>query len=102
MRDIIVEYDDFEKQKLLESFISFFRYVKGYADWTDEEIVLSMNEGDLKEFIEWASKVFGLKVKSQKEEKIREYIMSRNIRYDLVGEDLLAILNDEYDDEEEV
>lgn len=38
---------------------------------------------------------------TEKEEKIREYIMSRNIRYDLVGEDLLAILNDEYDDEDE-
>ena len=43
-----------------------------------------------------------IKVESQKEDKIRQYIMNRNIRYDLVGEDLLAILNDEYDDEEEV
>lgn len=30
-----------------------------------------------------------------KEDKIREYIMSRNIQYDLVGEDLLAILDEE-------
>ena len=30
-----------------------------------------------------------------KEDKIREYITSRNIQYDLVGEDLLAILNEE-------
>lgn len=42
-----------------------------------------------------------IKVESQKEDKIRQYIMNRNIRYDLVGEDLLAILNDEYDDEDE-
>lgn len=40
-----------------------------------------------------------IKVESQKEEKIREYIMSRNIRYDLVGEDLLDILNDEEEEE---
>ena len=30
-----------------------------------------------------------------KEDKIREYITSRNIQYDLVGEDLLAILDEE-------
>ena len=30
-----------------------------------------------------------------KEDKIREYIMSRDIQYDLVGEDLLAILDEE-------
>ena len=30
-----------------------------------------------------------------KEDKIREYITSRNIQYDLVGEDLLEILNEE-------
>ena len=30
-----------------------------------------------------------------KEDKIREYIMSRNIQYDLVGEDLLEILDEE-------
>lgn len=36
-----------------------------------------------------------IKVESQKEDKIRQYIMNRNIRYDLVGEDLLAILDEE-------
>ena len=30
-----------------------------------------------------------------KEDKIREYIMSRNIQYDLVGEDILKILDEE-------
>ena len=30
-----------------------------------------------------------------KEDKIREYITNRNIQYDLVGEDLLAILDEE-------
>ena len=33
--------------------------------------------------------------KKSKEDKIREYILSRNIQYDLVGEDLLAILDEE-------
>ena len=35
------------------------------------------------------------KPKKTKEDKIREYITSRNIQYDLVGEDLLAILDEE-------
>ena len=30
-----------------------------------------------------------------KAEQVKEYIMSRNIQYDLVGEDLLEILNEE-------
>lgn len=34
-----------------------------------------------------------------KEDKIREYIMRRNIQFDLVGEDLLAILDDKYEEE---
>ena len=36
-----------------------------------------------------------IKVESQKEDKLRQYIMNRNIRYDLVGEDLLSILDEE-------
>ena len=57
MKDIIVKYYDFEKQKLWESFMAFFRYVKGYEDWTDEQIAISMNNDDLKEYIEWIKKV---------------------------------------------
>ena len=59
MKDIIVKYYDFEKQKLWESFMAFFRYVKGYEDWTDEQIATSMNNDDLKEYIEWVKKVLG-------------------------------------------
>lgn len=33
--------------------------------------------------------------KKSKEDKIREYILSRNIQYDLVGEDILKILDEE-------
>lgn len=35
------------------------------------------------------------KPKKTKEDKIREYIMSRNIQYDLVREDILKILDEE-------
>lgn len=59
MKEIIVEYYDIEKQKLWESFMAFFRYVKGYEDWTDEQIAISMNNDDLKEYIEWVKKVLG-------------------------------------------
>jgi hypothetical protein len=59
MKEIIVEYYDIEKQKLWESFMAFFRYVKGYEDWTDEQIAISMNNDDLREYIEWVKKVLG-------------------------------------------
>ena len=36
-----------------------------------------------------------INISKTKEDKIREYIMSRNIQYDLVGEDLLEILDEE-------
>ena len=62
MQEIIVEYNDFENQKLWESFIAFFRYVKGYDDWTDEQIALSMNKDDFKEYCEWAKGILGIEV----------------------------------------
>lgn len=57
MKDIIIKYDALENQRLWESFMAFFRYVKGYTDWNEEEIALSMNKDDFNEFIEWARKV---------------------------------------------
>ena len=57
MKDIVIEFDKLEEQKLWESFKAFFRYVKGYTDWTGEEIATSMNNGDLKEYCEWVMKV---------------------------------------------
>lgn len=57
MKDIIVEYNNFEEQKLWESFTAFFRNIKGYNNWTDEEIARSMNNDDIKEYIEWVKEV---------------------------------------------
>lgn len=59
MKDIIIKYDKQEEQYLWNSFIYFFRNVKGYEDWTDEQIAISMNNDDLKEYCEWAMKVLG-------------------------------------------
>ena len=59
MKNIIIKYDDIENQYLWESFMCFFRNVKGYSDWTDEQIALSMNNDDLKEYCEWTIKVLG-------------------------------------------
>lgn len=59
MKDIIIKYDNQEDQKLWESFLSFFRNVKGYLDWTDEEIATSINNDDLKEYCEYVMKVLG-------------------------------------------
>ena len=63
MKDIVVEYDKFEEQELWKAFTSFFRYVKGYSDWTDEEIALSMNIDDFNEFVKWAKWVLDLEEK---------------------------------------
>ena len=59
MKDIIIEYDNQEEQYLWNSFVYFFRNVKGYSDWTDEQIAISMNNDDLKEYCEWTMKVLG-------------------------------------------
>lgn len=59
MKDIVVEYNKEEEQKLWESFMAFFRNIKGYDTWTDEEIATSMNNDDLKEYIEWLKGVLG-------------------------------------------
>ena len=59
MKDIVVKYNEFEDQKLWESFLAFFRNVKGYANWTDEQIALSMCDDDVDEYIEWVKKILG-------------------------------------------
>lgn len=63
MKDVIVEYDDFTEQKLWESFTAFFRHIKGYSGWNDEEIALSMNIDDFKQYVEWARKVLEMEDK---------------------------------------
>ena len=59
MKNIIIEYDNQEEQYLWNSFVYFFRNVKGYSDWTDEQIAISMNNDDLKEYCKWTMKVLG-------------------------------------------
>lgn len=59
MKDIIVKYSKQEEQILWESFMVFFREIKGYSDWTDEQIAISMNNDDLKEYCNWVMKVLG-------------------------------------------
>ncbi len=59
MKDTVIEYDNQEEQYLWNSFVYFFRNVKGYSDWTDEQIALSMNNDDLKEYCKWVMKVLG-------------------------------------------
>lgn len=38
---------------LWDLFVKFFREIKGYQDWTEEQIDLSMNNDDIQEFITW-------------------------------------------------
>ena len=39
-----------------KEFVKFFREEKGYEDWTEEEIDLSMNDDDIEQFINWLVK----------------------------------------------
>ena len=40
-------------EKVWKKFCEFFRTVKGYSDWSDEQIDLSRNDDDVEEFIAW-------------------------------------------------
>ncbi len=42
-----------ENENVWKKFCEFFRNVKGYSDWTDEQIDYSRNEDDFKEFVIW-------------------------------------------------
>jgi hypothetical protein len=45
-----------ENKKVWKKFCYFFRNKKGYKDWTDDEIDLSRNDDDFKEFVIWLCK----------------------------------------------
>ena len=39
--------------KVWDKFVEFFRYEKGYEDWTENEIEYSRNNDDATEFMVW-------------------------------------------------
>lgn len=43
------------EDSIWDLFIKFFREVKGYENWTDDEIELSYNGDDVAEFVAWLS-----------------------------------------------
>ena len=47
MNTQIMSYYD---EQILNMYLSFFRDIKGYDDWNDEEIVNSTNDDDLEQF----------------------------------------------------
>lgn len=42
-----------EDKKVWEKFVEFFRSVKGYDDWTEQQIEESRNQDDEEEFVKW-------------------------------------------------
>lgn len=42
--------------KVWKKFVEFFRYEKGYEDWTEDEIECSRNDDDATEFLGWLVK----------------------------------------------
>lgn len=53
-------------------FVDFFRYEKGYEDWTEQEIEDSRNDDDTTEFLEWLVKE--LTVEALLRHKVVEYL----------------------------
>ena len=45
-----------DNEQVWKKFCEFFRNVKGYIDWSDDEIDLSRNGDDFKEFVIWLCK----------------------------------------------
>ena len=43
------------EDSIWDLFVKFFREVKGYENWTDDEIELSYNGDDVAEFVAWLS-----------------------------------------------
>ena len=74
----------------------WYNYISGEDyDYTMQDI----SKSEFSDFVDFMSdflRAFNeINNKKSKEDKIREYILSRNIQYDLVGEDLLKILDEE-------
>ena len=74
----------------------WYNYISGENhDYTMQDI----SKSEFSDFVDFMSdflRAFNeINNKKSKEDKIREYVSSRNIQYDLVGEDLLEILNEE-------
>ena len=97
----------FETHKnFLDGIYDYFIETEVYNDCNEDKREINLNdfsEEDMQYMSEFMTDFLralnDIDKPKTKEEKIREYIMSRNIRYDLVGEDLLAILDDKYEEE---
>lgn len=95
------ELEDFNN--VYNTHYDFIQSLYDYFVETDESNVSrdlnDISEQDLQDMISFMSdflRAFNeIDKPKTKEDKIREYITSRNIQYDLVGEDLLAILDEE-------
>lgn len=97
----------FETHKnFLDGIYDYFIETEVYNDCNEDKREINLNdfsEEDMQYMSEFMTDFLralnDIDKPKTKEEKIREYIMSRNIQYDLVGEDLLAILDDKYEEE---
>ena len=45
-----------DNEQVWKKFCEFFRNIKGCSDWSDDEIDLSRNDDDFKEFVIWLCK----------------------------------------------
>ena len=42
--------------KIIELFFIYFKDIKGYQDWSDNEILFSYNDDDIKDFLNFIQK----------------------------------------------
>ena len=45
------------KETIINLFFDYFRNVKGYEDWTDNEIIFSYNDDDINEFLSYLKRI---------------------------------------------
>ena len=44
------------KNKIIELFFIYFKDIKGYQDWSDNEILFNYNDDDIKDFLNFIQK----------------------------------------------
>ena len=45
------------EDEITDNFFRFFREIKGYDSWTDEQITFSMNNDDVCEYVEYIKSI---------------------------------------------
>jgi len=45
------------KEKIINLFFDYFRNIKGYENWTDNDIIFCSNDDDINDFLNYIKKI---------------------------------------------